>query len=223
VSRDEGAVLRDGAGLRPATTMTLALAAGAALAGSLAVNNRRAARQRRRAEEHPDDAPARTRRNPGEAGAVVARAVTINKPRHELYAFWRDFGNLPRFMENVRAVSTAGDRTTWTIGAPLGTTVEVVTEITQDLPGLVIAWRSVPESSIRTEGSVRFMEAPAGRGTVVEASLRYDPPGGEVGRLIAKLFQREPAIQARRELKRLKMLMETGEIATSANRKADAA
>jgi len=213
----------EGAGLRPSTAVTLALAAGAALAGSLAMTQRRAAEQRRRAEEHPDDAPAYTRRNPEESGAVVARAVTINKTSQELYAFWRDFGNMPRFMENVRAVRVEGNRTTWTIGAPLGTTVEVVTEITDDRPGEIIAWRSVPESSIRTEGSVRFMEAPAGRGTVVEASLRYDPPGGEIGRMIAKLFQREPAVQARRELKRLKMLMETGEIATSANRKADAA
>ncbi len=213
----------DGAGLRPATAVTLALAAGAALAGSLVVNHRRTAEQARRIAEHPDDAPPRTRRRPEEPGAVVSRSVTINKPRQELYAFWRDFGNLPRFMENVRAVSVSGERTTWTIGAPLGATVEVVTEITEDRPGEIIAWRSIPESSIRTEGSARFMDAPAGRGTIVEASLRYDPPGGEVGRLIAKLFQREPAIQARRELKRLKMLMETGEIATSANRKADAA
>lgn len=213
----------EGAGLRPSTAVTLALAAGAALAGSLAVTQRRGAEQRRRAQKHPDDAPAYTRRSPEESGAVVARAVTINKTPRELYAFWRDFGNMPRFMENVRAVKVDGSRTTWTIGAPLGTTVEVVTEITEDRPGEIIAWRSVPESSVRTEGNVRFMEAPAGRGTVVEASLRYDPPGGEIGRMIAKLFQREPAIQARRELKRLKMLMETGEIATSANRKADAA
>lgn len=213
----------DGAGLRPATAVTLALAASAALAGSLLVNHRRVAEQERRVADHPDDAPPFTRRQQEEPGAVVSRAVTINKPRHDLYAFWRDFGNLPQFMENVRAVSTQAERTTWTIGAPLGTTVEVVTEITEDRPGEIIAWRSVPESSVRTEGRARFMNAPAGRGTIVEASLRYDPPVGEVGRLIAKLFQREPAIQARRELKRLKMLMETGEIATSANRKADAA
>ena len=69
--------------------------------------------------------------------------------------------------------------------------------------------------------STAYRDAPGNRGTEVEALIAYVPPGGELGRWIAKLFRAEPALQGRRDLKRFKMLMETGEIATSANRKSD--
>ena len=82
-----------------------------------------------------------------------------------------------------------------------------------------IAWRSTENSEVDTEGKVMFREAPAGRGTEVEALIAYVPPAGELGRWIAKVFQAEPAMQGRRELRRLKMLLETGEIATASNRK----
>jgi uncharacterized membrane protein len=175
----------------------------------------------RRSERHPpDSAPGRTarRRRFGDY-AVVGRTVTINRPRAELYAFWRDFQNLPRFMENIEKVQPTGpDRAIWTIAAPGGQTVDVETEVVTDRENELIAWRSVPESEIETEGRISFRDAPAGRGTYVEAIIAYKPPAGELGRLIAKLFQREPGIQGRHELKRFKMLMETGEIATSESR-----
>ncbi|MBA3324869.1 MAG: SRPBCC family protein [Rhodobacteraceae bacterium] len=196
----------------------MALVAGAVVAGGLMVA-RREAEQRRRVARHPDDAPAPTRRALFRNDRVVSRSVTINKPRAELYAFWRDFQNLPAFMENIEKVTpTDAGRAVWTIAAPGGASVDLETEITQDRPDELIAWRSVEGSDITAEGEVRFSDAPADRGTIVEAEVRYRPPGGELGRLIAALFQREPAIQARRELKRFKMLMETGEIATSRNR-----
>lgn len=201
-----------------AAAAMMALAAGAVVAGGLVVA-RRGAEQRRRVARHPDDAPAPTRRAGFGKGRVVQRSVTINKPRAELYAFWRDFANLPTFMENIEKVEpTEGGRAKWTIAAPGGASVEIETEITDDRIGEAIGWRSVEGSDIAAEGRVSFADAPADRGTIVEAEVRYRPPGGEVGRLIAALFQREPAIQARRELKRFKMLMETGEIATSRNR-----
>ena len=172
----------------------------------------------RGAHRPPDSAPGRSARGLPRFGrhSVVGRTVTINKPRSELYAFWRDFSNLPKFMEDVDSVrETAPGRTTWTIRAPGGRTVELETEIVEEREGELIAWKSVEGSDVETQGRVAFRDAPGGRGTRVEAIIAYDPPGGEAGRMLAKLFQREPAVQARRELKRFKMLMETGEVATS--------
>lgn len=120
-------------------------------------------------------------------------------------------------MENIVSVEPAGasGRSRWTILAPLGSQVELETEIVEEREGEMISWRSVGGSDIEAEGKVHFRDAPAGRGTEIEAIIAYKPPAGEAGRLIAKLFGREPNIQTRRDLKRLKMLLETGEIADS--------
>jgi uncharacterized membrane protein len=167
-----------------------------------------------------DDAPPRTARGSGRgARAVTGRTVTINKPRQELYEFWRDFANLPQVMENVRQIAAEGAHSRWTIEAPGSKTVELVTDIVEDHPGETIAWRSTPDSDIAHEGRVTFRDAPGDRGTEVSLILRYDAPAGMLGRALAKVFQAEPHLQARRDLKRLKMLLETGEIATNAMRK----
>jgi uncharacterized membrane protein len=169
-----------------------------------------------------DDAPKRARKDDKDGDlAIVGRSVTINRPRQELYAFWRDFTNLPSFMKALESVEVSGEkRSAWTIKAPIGQTVRLETEVTEDVPGEVIGWRSVEGSQIKTEGRVTFSDATGQRGTVVTADVGYEPPGGDLGRLVAKLFAAEPNIQARHELKRFKMLMETGEIATAANTKA---
>ena len=118
-------------------------------------------------------------------------------------------------MENVEKVQPTGpDRAVWTIKAPAGQTVDIETRVVEDRPDELIAWRSVEGSDIDTEGRVRFRDAGA-RGTIVEAIIAYKPPAGALGQMIAKLFQREPNIQGRQELKRFKMLMETGEIAVA--------
>ncbi|WP_170005695.1 SRPBCC family protein [Pseudopontixanthobacter vadosimaris] len=166
-----------------------------------------------------DDAPFYTRKSPERDDAVLGRTVTIRKPRAELYEFWRDFGNLPQFMENVETIRSEGDHRVWTIKAPAGRTVDVRTEVSEDTQNERIAWRSVEGSDIETSGSVEFTDAPGDRGTRVSLVMSYDPPAGELGRAVAKLFMREPEVQARHDLKRLKMLMETGEIATSARTK----
>ena len=150
--------------------------------------------------------------------ALVGKTVTIDRPRRELYDEWRDFTRFPRFMDNVREVEKLdGERSRWTIEAPAGTSVELVTRITEDRPGEAIAWESEPESQIETQGRVEFLDAGPGRGTMVRLTMRYDPPGGLPGRIVAKIFQREPAIQARRDLRRFKQLMETGELTTNAS------
>ncbi|ALG91353.1 MULTISPECIES: SRPBCC family protein [Actibacterium] len=175
---------------------------------------------RNRQDRRADDAPGRTGRLPRYGDyAVVGKTVTINSPRHELYAFWREFKNLPRFMENVEAVEASGDTLVWTIRGPAGSSYTLRTRIISDRKNEQIAWRSIDGSDIDTEGKVMFRDAPGGRGTEVEAIIAYVPPGGAAGRAIARLFRREPAVQGRHELKRFKMLMETGEVATANNRK----
>jgi uncharacterized membrane protein len=121
-------------------------------------------------------------------------------------------------MENVEKVEKLDDkRSRWTIKAPVGSSVELVTKITDERPGELIAWKSEPESQITTDGRVEFLDAGPGRGTMVRLVMHYDPPAGIVGKGLAKLFQREPKIQSRRDLRRFKSLMETGEIATNAS------
>jgi uncharacterized membrane protein len=166
------------------------------------------------------DAPPWTHRDKpeGEKGTLIGRSVTINRPRQEVYAQWRDFTRFPDFMDNVRSVEKVDDRLSrWTIEAPAGTTVELVTETTHDVPGERIAWKSVEGSDITTAGEALFCDAPPGRGTVVRLVMTYSPPGGAIGKTVAKLFQREPAIQARRDLRRFKQLLETGEVTVNAS------
>lgn len=168
-----------------------------------------------------DDAPGRTARRSFGKYDVTGFSVTIAKPRQELFDFWRDFQNLPQFMENVvKVVPTGSDgRSVWTIRAPLGRTVDVETEVVKEEAGHLIAWRSVEGSDIDTEGRVAFEDAPGDRGTRVSITIAYKPPAGEAGRLVAKMTMREPEVQARHDLKRFKMMMETGEIATSSRTK----
>jgi uncharacterized membrane protein len=147
---------------------------------------------------------------------LIGRSVTIDQPRDKLYAFWRDFKNLPLFMHNIRSVEAISARVShWVVEAPAGKTVEWDSEITADEPEALIAWRSLEGTNVRNSGRVEFRDSPDGRGTVVTVTLVYDPPGGSVGKLIAKLFQKEPKVQARQDLRRFKQLMETGEIATA--------
>lgn len=152
----------------------------------------------------------------GEHDASSLRAVLINRPRQELYAFWRDFKNLPTFMENVKSVELMeSGRSSWMIAGPGGMDVELLSEITEDRPGEYIAWRSLDGSDVDHEGWIEFRDNAFGRGTEVRVFINYDPPAGVVGKLVAKVMQREPRVQARRELRRFKQLMETGEISTS--------
>ena len=118
-------------------------------------------------------------------------------------------------MSSGSRCSTTGART-WVVKAPGGKSVEWVAAITDEREGEYIAWASEEGADVPNSGRVDFRDAQGDRGTVVTATILYDPPGGVIGKVIAKMFQREPAIQARRDLRRFKQLMETGEIATGA-------
>lgn len=144
------------------------------------------------------------------ADTVVTESVIINRSPSELYDFWRNFTNLPQFMDNIKSVSQLDDRRShWVIKAPAGTSVEFDSRVTEDVPGRLIAWESEEGASVPNRGRVEFVETSAGGATNVRATISYDPPAGAAGRMMAKLFQREPSVQAREDLARFKRLMET--------------
>lgn len=144
---------------------------------------------------------------------TVYHALTINKPASELYAFWRDFTNLPRFMQHLESVEIIDQRRSrWRAKAPAGMKVEWEAEVTEDTPNERIAWRSLEGADVANHGSVNFMPSPGGRGTEVRVHLEYVPPAGQLGRWVAKLFGEEPDQQVKEDLRRFKQLMETGEI-----------
>lgn len=146
----------------------------------------------------------------------VEKTVTINKPADELYRYWHDFGNLSNFMKHVKSVTVVNDkRSHWVATAPLGASVEWDADIIEDRENEFISWASVEGADIDNSGFIRFKPAPGDRGTEVKVVMEYAPPGGAVTAAIAKLFGEEPEQQIGDDLRRFKMLMEAGEIATT--------
>jgi len=146
----------------------------------------------------------------------VDTAVTINRPASEIYSLWRDFTNLPRFMSHLESVTVQnGNRSHWVAKAPLGQTVEWDAEIINEEPDRLIAWRSVGDAAVESAGSVRFEPAPGDRGTEVRVKIEYMPPGGVAGALVARISNEEPNQQVKDDLRRLKQILETGEVATT--------
>ncbi len=146
----------------------------------------------------------------------VKEAITINRPRNEVYGFWHNFENLPRFMAHLESVQVLDERRSrWKAKAPAGTSVEWEAETIEDRPNELIAWRSLPDAAVPNSGSVQFRDAPGQRGTEILVELRYQPPGGKIGALLAKLFGEEPEQQVKGDLRRFKQVMEIGEIVHS--------
>jgi uncharacterized membrane protein len=151
-----------------------------------------------------------------EKGIHVVKAVTINRPPEELYQFWHNFENLPRFMSHVQSVQTLDDRRShWKVNAPANMSVEWDAEIIDDQPNRRIAWQSLPDAGVRNAGSVRFEPANGGRGTRVTVELQYEPPLGKLGATVAKLLGEEPEKQVYDELRAFKQVMELGEVTRS--------
>src|SRR5687768_15980950 len=149
----------------------------------------------------------------GPAGVIVEESVTINRPVPELYRFWRNLENLPRFMTHLHSVERITDTLSrWQAKGPAGSTVEWNAEIINEVPDRVIGWRSLEGSDVVSAGSVNFEEAGAG-GTTVRVRLQYSPPLGKVGAAVAKLLGADAATEIRQDLHRFKSLVETGQTA----------
>lgn len=146
----------------------------------------------------------------------TTRAVTVNRSPEELYDFWRDLENLPRFLPYLESVRALDERRShWRAKAPLGLTVEWDSEITEDEPNRRIAWRSLPGASVTTSGEVSFEPTTGDRGTIVRVTLNYDPPGGMIGATFAKLFGKAPEQEIQQALRAFKQIMEVGEVVLS--------
>ena len=147
----------------------------------------------------------------------VKTAITINRRAEDVYRFWRDLANLPSFMGHLASVEVTGNgRSHWTANAPAGRTVDWDAEIVEDKPNQRLAWRSLDGSQVSNSGSVSFTPAPGDAGgTEVRVELSYDPPGGAIGKVVAKLFGEEPQQQVTDDLRRLKQVLETGEVVLS--------
>jgi uncharacterized membrane protein len=151
------------------------------------------------------------------AGPVrLEAAVQVNRPAVELYRFWRNLTNLPRFMRSVEAVTVEGPKSHWVVRGPMGARFEWDAQVLIDRADEMIAWKSLPGGDVDSVGAVEFRELPAGRGTEVRVALKYTPPAGPAGATLAALLGQSPHCQLREDLRVFKQLVETGERATNA-------
>jgi uncharacterized membrane protein len=145
----------------------------------------------------------------GSAGIHVEEWITINKPVDQVYRFWRNFENLPKFMKHLDTVATREAGVShWVACGPAGIKVEWDARVINEIDNKLIAWQSLEGSMVSTAGSVNFREAP--QGTEVRVHLQYNPPAGKLGAAVARLFGEEPSVQIREDLQRFRQLMETG-------------
>jgi uncharacterized membrane protein len=152
----------------------------------------------------------------GGDGIKVEKTVVIDRSPEDVWSFWRDFENLPRFMEHLESVHVLDDRRShWVARGPAGSHVEWDAEIHNEIPGQLIAWRSLPGADVDNAGSVHFAPAYGGRGTQVRVVLSYEPPVGRLGAAVATLFGEEPGQQVEDDLRRLKQVLEAADVAAT--------
>jgi uncharacterized membrane protein len=160
-------------------------------------------------------------RKPRYSGIKLKKSIVIDRASSDLYGFWRNFENLPRIASILESVEVLDDtRSRWTAMAPGELPIRWDAEITKDIENEMIGWRSMEGSAIETAGYVRFEQAPDGRGTLVRVALEYNLPVGKIGAAVASLFGKRPDAHVDEMLKRLKHLMETGEMSASHRKRA---
>jgi uncharacterized membrane protein len=146
-------------------------------------------------------------------GIKIKKSVTINSPAEQLYNYWRNLSNLPKLFGNVISVQELDPiRSRWTLRVPSGMVLEWDAEMTVDRKEEMIGWRSLDGADLDNAGYVRFEPATGGRGTVVRVALQYNPPAGKFGAALSTLMGEKPASQVQEALRKLKQLMEAGEI-----------
>jgi len=146
-------------------------------------------------------------------GVTVEHSIIVDRPPEELFRFWRNFENLPRFMKHLKSVQMTGlSRSHWVARSPLGGEVAWDAEVVNEKQDELIAWRSLEGSDIANTGSVHFYPTSNASGSVVKVQLKYNPPAGRVGAAIARLLGEEPKQQMREDLERLKTILESGAV-----------
>jgi uncharacterized membrane protein len=156
-------------------------------------------------------------RNQRPAGIHVERSFLINRPVEEVYSFWRNFENLPKFMRHLKSVTVNGDKeSTWVARAPIAGSITWDAEIVDEQPNSFIVWRSKEGAMVPNNGSVLFERASDYHGgTKVTVVLNYEPPAGKLGSVFATMFGEDADQQVREDLRRFKQLMEAGEVPTT--------
>ena len=144
-----------------------------------------------------------------QSGHKVVRSVTIQRPRQELFAHWRNLENLADIMSHVKSVDVIDETTShWVVTGPAGSSLEWDAEIINERENELIAWQSLPGAQVPNAGSVWFEDAPGG-GTRLKVALEVAAPGGELGVLVAGLFGESPEQQLDDDLNRFKEEMES--------------
>jgi uncharacterized membrane protein len=150
----------------------------------------------------------------GDHGITVQKVIKVSAPVDEVFSFWTDYQNFPRFMANVREVQPVSDgRSRWVVAGPAGVPVHWTAQVTRIVPRELIEWRATGDSEIRHEGSVRFERVANGNGhgaTRVTVRLSYLPPAGAFGHAVAALFGADPKSEMDADLLRMKTMIETG-------------
>lgn len=148
------------------------------------------------------------------ADDVSRYAVTIGKPQEEVFRFFRNFENLPLFMKDLKEVQVISEKKSHWVVEVHGMQAEWDAEITLERQDEMLAWKSVKGSEVETSGSIWFSPAPGGKGTVVSLVLDYKIPGGKLAEIITKFTGEDPETLAQLNLRRLKAVLETGEVPT---------
>ncbi len=155
---------------------------------------------------------------PSDEGVRVDKAITIERPVSEVYGFWRQLENLPRFMRHVESVTVKDDlHSHWVVKGLGGKKFEWDAETIEQRDNEMISWRSAPGADVDNAGSVWFTPVPNGEGTVVRVELKYVPPGGKTGAVVSKLFRQDADSEISEDLSRLKILLETGKLPEEGN------
>jgi uncharacterized membrane protein len=145
----------------------------------------------------------------------VSRAITINRPIDEVFRFWSEPANFADSMRPfIEITQTGPDTSHWTMEGPAMLSYGWDSRSTIDPVTQTIRWASLPDSDIANEGEVRFTAAPGDRGTEAHLRIRFDPPGGKVGEVLANHLHIGPNLIAMNSLRRIKSLLETGEVPT---------
>lgn len=150
---------------------------------------------------------------PSDEGVRVDQAITIEKPVQEVYGFWRQLENLPRFMRHLKSVTVRDDlHSHWVVKGPGGKELQWDAEVIEQRENEMISWRSLPDADVDNAGSVWFTSVPGGQGTVLRIEMKYVPPGGKTGAIVSKLFRQDADSEIGEDLNRLKRLLETGQL-----------
>ena len=204
-------------GVRRQPLPALCLGAAASAIAYQALARRPAALGRIDANQYSRDALS------GARGIHLRESIRLERPVEDVYQYWRQLENLPRFMRHVEKVTeTPGGMSHWIARGPAGIRVEWDAEIINEVPNRLIGWRSMPGSDMTSAGSVQFAKIRSGRSTQVTVHMQFAPPAGKAGAFLATMFGQSPSAAVREDLRRLKQFLEAGEYATATRAETEA-